>query len=282
MISLPKALLLYVALASATGAYAQGWKGIVPLHSTRADVERLLGPGAGACKCSYETEGESLRVEYAKGPCQGYPSGWNVPADTVLAVRVSPHQKRPFSEFRLDESKYEKASDDTFTTYFASRDEGIQYVVSYESVDSAVGQVISRVNYVPSSKDSRLRCPCFPAEDESIFRTLPYEEFSVRVFEDSLGRLDNFAIQLMQVPRWKGYVIVYAKKQHPPARAKRYARSFREYLVGRRRVPAERITAMYGGYRNDLTVELYLFSTDAPPPRPRPSYVPCTGAKNLE
>ena len=32
---------------------SKGWRGIVPLRSTRAEVEALLGPASGACKCIY-------------------------------------------------------------------------------------------------------------------------------------------------------------------------------------------------------------------------------------
>jgi hypothetical protein len=220
-------LFLYLLTASAGGVYAQGWRGIVPLHSTRADVERLLGPATGECKCFYQTGDELLRVEYARTRCKGYPSGWSVSAETVLEFSVRPERERPFSELRLDESKYEKAYDDALFTYYASRDEGIQYTVSHQGV-------VTNTRYIPSSRDSRLRCPCFPAEDGSIFRTPPYEAFSNQSLENALARLDNFAIQLSQVPDRKGYVVVYAGKRTPLMKAKRYSESLRKHLVERR------------------------------------------------
>jgi hypothetical protein len=44
-------------------AFAQGWRGIGPLHSTRADVERLLGPPKQSHRSfsSYETKTEEVR-----------------------------------------------------------------------------------------------------------------------------------------------------------------------------------------------------------------------------
>jgi hypothetical protein len=36
-------LLVVLALVSATAIHAKDWRGITPLHSTRADVDRLLG-----------------------------------------------------------------------------------------------------------------------------------------------------------------------------------------------------------------------------------------------
>jgi hypothetical protein len=70
---------------------AEGWRGIIPLRSTRADVERILGVGTDRCNCHYETTSELIYIDYAQAPCMGSPlnylRGWNVPADTVLRVR---------------------------------------------------------------------------------------------------------------------------------------------------------------------------------------------------
>jgi hypothetical protein len=270
-----KILLLCCAFASAAGAHAQGWKGIVPLHSTRADVERLLGPGGGDCKCWYDFEDDHVRLDYAKAPCEGYPSGWNVPADTVLTVTVYPERERQLSEFVLDQSKYDKDYEDTPVVHYSSREQGVQYSVIPQSPTGDLKNVISSIHYVPSSKDSRLRCPCFPPEDESIFKTQSYDQFSDLSYRDALPRLDNFAISLSESPEWKGYVIVYAGKQTSPATAKSYVQKFEKYLTVHRAVPAEKLSAMYGGYKDSLMVELYLFRRDMPPPRPRPTYEPC-------
>lgn len=258
-----------------TAAQAQGWNGIVPLHSTRADVERLLGPGGDECKCYYDLEGDRVFFAYAKAPCEGDPSGWNVPADTVLTIRIYPKQERLFSQLGLDESRYEKDYEDTPTVHYSSREEGVQYSVNSHNPVSGLDNVISNIKYVPSSKDARLRCPCFPPEDGSIFRTPPLDAFYDLPYQTSLPRLDNFAIWLLQDPKWKGYVIVYAGKQTAPAKAKSWVRRYKKYLTEKRGVPAERVSAMYGGYRDFMTVELYLFQHDLPPPRPRPTYEPC-------
>lgn len=242
----------------------------MPLHSTRADVDRLLGPAGGGCKCLYRTGEELIRVEYARARCKGYPSGWNVPAGTVLKFSVSPERGRRLSDVRLDESKYEKAYDDAMVTYYASRDEGVQYTVSREGF-------ITNISYVPSSKDARLRCRCFPAEDESIFRTPPYAAFSNQSLDDALARLDDFAIELSQARDWKGYVIVYAGRPTPRTEVRRYAEHLRRHLIGRRALPSDSVVLMDGGRRDDLSVELYLFRADIPPPKPRPTYAPCPG-----
>ena len=90
-------------------ADAKSWKGIVPLHSDRVDVEKLLGASTGECKCFYDTGSETVRVEYAKAPCVGYPSGWNVSAGEVLRLHVQQNERVKFTDLQLVESKFYKA-----------------------------------------------------------------------------------------------------------------------------------------------------------------------------
>jgi len=39
-----------------------GWRGILPLHSTRADVERLLGVGGNTSTCSYRLDAVNVII----------------------------------------------------------------------------------------------------------------------------------------------------------------------------------------------------------------------------
>src|SRR6266540_3186553 len=113
-------------VAACGGVDARGWKGIVPLHSGRADVERLLGAPTGECKCFYDTGSETIRVAYSKASCVGYPSGWNVLVDKVLALHVRSNKPVKFTDLQLIESKFYKAADDILTTYYSSRSEGVE------------------------------------------------------------------------------------------------------------------------------------------------------------
>lgn len=56
---------LLMTLALLVPATAREWRGIVPLHSTRADVERLLGPPQPGTVSGYRTETERVSIMYA-------------------------------------------------------------------------------------------------------------------------------------------------------------------------------------------------------------------------
>ena len=55
-------------LLAASGA--GGWRGIVPMHSTREDVHRLLGPSTGESSV-YKLKDVVVSIDYADGlPCE--------------------------------------------------------------------------------------------------------------------------------------------------------------------------------------------------------------------
>lgn len=255
-------------VVSCWGVDAKGWKGIVPLHSDRADVEKLLGAPTGECKCFYDTGSETIRVEYSKAPCVGYPSGWNVSADKVLTLRVRPNQPVKFTDLQLIESKFYKAADDTFTRYYSSRADGVQYTVSWDGM-------VQAVTYIPSSNDSALRCPCFPRLDESTQRSNSFDEFQLGSVDDTLARLDNYIIALLNEKRWTGYILLYTGREVRSKRMFAYKTSIKRHLLQRRAVPPKRIKLIDGGYRDRPEMELYLLTEGLSPPEPRETWTPC-------
>ncbi len=137
-------------------SHGKEWHGIVPLHSTRADVDRLLGPSKEPAKdyvSIHDTEREVVLVEYSTGePCSGGVNRWQVPRGTVLSVRVASRTQFRFSDLHIDESKY-KVTDGGHVpnyTYYTNDQEGVQ-------VEVTQGLVMS-ISYYPSSKDDDLRC----------------------------------------------------------------------------------------------------------------------------
>jgi hypothetical protein len=244
-----------------------GWRGIAPLYSKRADVERLLGIATGNCKCIYRTDNELVYVEYASNFCKGNSPGWRVPTDTVLSLTVTPRLDQLFAELNLDLSKFEISHDDAMTTYYANRDEGVKYAVTERGI-------VESVSYIPSTKDSHLRCSGFPSDDGSVTRHRPFDFYSDIAFNDEKARLDNFAAWLHQHPELIGYVVVYGGRRARAGEAQARAERAKSYLVNKRGIVAGRIITMDGGHREVVEVELYALPHSVSAPTPTPTIAP--------
>ena len=135
------------------------WHGIVPLHSTREEVEKILGPSSPESKGNdaayYKTEKERVFVLYSNGPCDVQPSnGWDVPHGTVIQVSVAPNSKPNFSELNLDTNRFVKRPDPEVLdyTYYTDSEEGVSIEVN------TTDGVVTAFRYSPSSRDKSLRC----------------------------------------------------------------------------------------------------------------------------
>jgi len=253
------ALLSLVLLSRPPDQPARGWRGIVPLRSTRTDVERLLGPASAECKCVYKAEDAAVYIDYAADRCRGTLPGWNVPAETVLRITVLSTTPSKLSDLNLDLARFKVRQDDTFTQYLSNKQEGVEYKISPEGV-------VNSISYLPSTDDRNLRCKGFPSEDGSTFDYLAFDKYGDVNFESESARLDNFAVELSQSPRLTGYVVVYAGKIACPREAFHRANRARDYLIKRRGIDPERVKAIDGGYRGSLSVELYALPIGAEAP----------------
>src|SRR6185436_13201679 len=98
-----KLFLSSVVLILGLNTLVQGasWRGITPLHSTRADVEQRLGKPNGKYG-RYEFENEEAEIRYSTGNCA---NGWDVSDGTVLDIAVFPKQEVRLSDLRIDLGK---------------------------------------------------------------------------------------------------------------------------------------------------------------------------------
>jgi hypothetical protein len=127
-----RALLLpiFLLLIVSGTVHAQGWRGIVPLHSSRTNVEELIGKSkADETVPTYEFETETVKIFYSKYPC-GNPLNldqWNVPPDTVLHIGITPKRPMELAERHVDLSKFSKkrVSWDTLEYYFFDYENGL-------------------------------------------------------------------------------------------------------------------------------------------------------------
>jgi hypothetical protein len=100
-----------------------GFRGIVSLKSTRADVERLLGHPADPQQSIYYLPDEVVSIQYSKYGCnmppkiEGWPvppaEGWNVPPDTVLVVRITLRKQVPLKDLGLDLKTFKRVRGDS-------------------------------------------------------------------------------------------------------------------------------------------------------------------------
>jgi hypothetical protein len=140
------------------------WHGLVPLHSNRTDVERLLGPlkTTSGPAYVYETENERVTVLYSTGGCAVGRDEWNVPRDTVVEMTVNPWLSFLMDRLNLEPGRYERQEhpplpetpeSGKLVSYVNDKDG----VIVRSRLDGEREEVIS-ITYRPSSKDGKLRC----------------------------------------------------------------------------------------------------------------------------
>jgi len=100
------------------------------------------------------------------------------------------------------------------------------------------------------------------------------DEYGNIRFNDEKARLDNFAIELQNDPTSQGYLICYGGRRGRAGEAQARCDRAKNYLVTTRGIDASRVVTVDGGYREDLTVELWVVPTGAQPPAASPTVDP--------
>lgn len=265
-------LIAIVLLCSAASGAAKDWRGILPLHSTRADVERLLGPPPDPTSPPrYSLDEGEVHIVFAdkSGPASRCPLA--VAEGTVLLIQVTPKGgmlikdldlQRGFRKFNpssLKESEYEG---------FVNEEDGL--------VIRAHKGVVDLMVYVASAAD-RPRCPDYYGKDLGSFVSVffcgyvgKFDGYGDQPFEDEKARLDNFAINILNIPDATGHVIVYAGRKALVAEAQLRGNRIRDYLLYVRQLDSKRLTVVDGGHRESAGVELYIVPAGVPGPEPSP------------
>ena len=134
------------------------WCGIVPLSSTRADVERLLKVKPERCRrnaCLYDLPEKTVFVFYADGQtCRNddVTTSWKVPRDTVIQFTVHFKTPQPFSALDIDVTKYDRAPDKEWPglVYLSDYVQGIRMDTS--------GETVIAITYYPAQSKHNLHC----------------------------------------------------------------------------------------------------------------------------
>lgn len=126
---------LWIALISNYSQSTGAWKGLTPLHSTRGDVERVLGAPTEACTelCNYQTKTENVSVRYSDERCKpGEANPLNIPSNVVVSMTVYPEVKPALRDLRLNLKKFTKTKDPELQGHsiYTNTEQGVTYEVS--------------------------------------------------------------------------------------------------------------------------------------------------------
>jgi hypothetical protein len=100
------------------------------------------------------------------------------------------------------------------------------------------------------------------------------DEYGNIRFNDEKARLDNFAIEMQNDPTAQGYLVCYGGRTGRTGEAQRRCDRAKDYLVTTRGIDASRVVTVDGGFREDLTVELWIVPSGATPPPASPTVDP--------
>jgi hypothetical protein len=141
-------------LLSATTSSAKAWRGITPLKSTRADVERLFGKPNELGR--YEIENDRAYIFYSEGQCTGHYRNLAeetceclVAKDTVLRIAVT--LKKWIQSKEIGKPNYKRTilSSNPATSTYTDLDDGVVYTV--HNPDG----LLTAIDYWPSTADCR-------------------------------------------------------------------------------------------------------------------------------
>ena len=147
---------------------AKEWCGVVPLHSTRADVERLLKVKPVRCggnACLYDLSDKTVFALYAAEPtCRNddATTSWKVPAGTVIHITVNFKTPQSFSALDVDVTKYDRVPDKELhgLVYLSDYDQGVRIETS--------GDMVRAITYYPAATEDHLRCaPSSKSKDKT-------------------------------------------------------------------------------------------------------------------
>ena len=252
-------------------AHAKSWRGLVPLHSRCADVKRILG--IARCENVNNLDGEIVNISYSEKPCA---DGWNVPKGTVITINVIPKKKPALTSLKLDMNEYQKVVvtpyDQPSVTHYVNAEEGVDLTIWDGEVES--------ITYFHTAKDSHLQYPNSLADQigagaaNNGFSFAQFDKYGRLPVNEENKRLENFALQLRSDPNQMGFIIAYGARRNRVGEAQAWAAQAKKYLVDVLNIQNERIAIMNGGYREELSIDLFVGPIGQGVPGPYPTVCP--------
>lgn len=257
---------------------SNSWNGLTPLHSTRADVEKILGKpvkeGFHSCY-DYKLGEDFARICYAFFNCQ---DGWNVPKDTVLDIQtyIKKEYGKNFEELGLKESDFSVSVDDAVFGSWTNAEKGNKYY--FEN-----GNLFLRYkSYIPKKSDNdNLRCNGFPPDDPEgqhyYMENLPFYHSSENKKESLyivFSRVDSFIIDFQNnnaKDEYRGYIVVYFDKKLSFKEYENRLKKLKDFLYKTRKISPNKIFVIEGGLREESEIQFYRLPKEWKPPAPTPT-----------
>ena len=234
------------------------WRGITPLHSTRKDVEQILGPARDSNGSSlYQLEDETVLISYSTGKCSEG-GVWDVLRDTVIRISVSPKKALTPAALQLDLRQFKVVPNTHLRGFFeyTNPEEGI-YLRTFN------GEV-TKIEYLPAVRENHLRCnkraPFELKTKEGLvidFHAL-FDTYGATAFEEEKVRLDVLGPKLFEEPRARGYLVVYPSEQVPLEEMLARAERAKKYLNKTYNLLDNQVDVLIGEQCKESRVELYL------------------------
>jgi hypothetical protein len=223
-----------VTLGLVTVCSAKEWRGILPLKSTRADVEKLLGvPKQRSAVGSYYRFHDELAVVWFQSQsCDQCSWGWHVPLETVTEIGVIPLSAHAPSDIE----GFKREDNEGGFVYYTNEVDGL-------TVETHKGNVTS-LRYGPERRLENLRCV---PKDCIVDPSGNFDEYSLLRWADEKARLDNFGVRLKK-EMGRGVIVISGPNEVQRAKLLKHAVRARRHLetVG---LEPQRILIVDGGYR---------------------------------
>ncbi len=100
------------------------------------------------------------------------------------------------------------------------------------------------------------------------------DEYGNLLWRDEKARLDNIAIEVRNSPRAIAYLVCYGGRRARVGEARRRCARAAGYLVTTGGIEASRVSMMDGGFREDLSVELWVLPMGSSLPTASPTVDP--------
>lgn len=239
------------------------WHGIIPLSSTRLDVE------SAAMGIAHNDAGQLIAVEgnvsikYASEPCTD--TGWNVTKGSVLEYTVYPKVTLYHSDLEIRLRGLTFVVDDTGSYYYTDETNGVQFAFDRD-------RRLTSVRHFPEILGKRKRCDGFPPFSALTDVYRPHDSYKLRDSEDDVGFAADFLSSISKRLDQRGYIFLYFRPGDSYAKKQRVVKRFEQLLVKMQSHVTRRITLQVGGLRDSAECELFLINGAFPAPVPTPKY----------